>query len=246
MLQACSIPSCGSIELPFSDAPPPDHQVWTQLLQKHVDGQGMVDYKGFAIDRQALQAYLQSLETQSPAPDWSQEQQLAYWINAYNAYTIELVLEHYPVESIKDIGSRIQVPFVNTPWDIAFIHIGGREYHLNNIEHNIIREEFDEPRIHFALVCAANSCPKLRNEAYTAEALDQQLNEQARDFLQDPEKNRIAKDKIKISKLFDWYGGDFTKNSSLINFLNQYTLIQIASDAEVGAMEYNWNLNEQQ
>lgn len=239
------MPSCGSIALPASEASPPDHQSWTALLQKHVDEQGMVDYQGFLQDRPALQAYLISLQEQPPGHNWSEAEQLVYWINAYNAFTIELVLEHYPVQSIKDIGSKVQLPFVNTPWDIDFIRLGGQTYNLNNIEHNIIREEFDEPRIHFALVCAAISCPKLRREAYTAEALHAQLSEQAREFLAKPEKNHISSTELTISKLFDWYQGDFTKHQSLIDFLNQYTDEAISPNAKITYMEYNWQLNEQ-
>lgn len=246
IVQACSVPSCGSIELPHSDARPPDHQAWTQLLQKHVDEQGMVDYQGFRQDRLMLQAYLSTLGNQPPAPDWNKAEQLAYWINAYNAYTIELVLEHYPVKSIKDIGSKAQLPFINTPWDIKFIQLGGQAYDLNNIEHNIIREEFDEPRIHFALVYAAYSCPKLRREAYTGGQLDEQLDDQAHAFLSNPDKNRIKRNELKISKLFDWYQGDFTREQRLTEFLNQYTAVPISPDARITFMEYDWRLNEQQ
>lgn len=245
-LQACSIPSCGSVALPLSEANPPDHQAWTQLLQKHVDEQGMVNYKGLKKDRQQLKAYLTTLENNPPNPEtWTEEEQLAYWINAYNAFTIDLVLEYYPVESIKDIGAAIQVPFVNSPWDIEFINLKGKKFDLNNLEHNIIREEFAEPRIHFALVCAAKSCPKLRREAYTAEKLDAQLSEQARNFLADPTKNKIRQEEVQISPLFDWYQGDFTTNSSLIAYLNQYAPLSIHPDARIRYMEYDWSLNEQ-
>lgn len=246
LLQACSVPSCGSIALPASEASPPDHQAWTKLLEKHVDEEGLVDYRAFLQDRPALQTYLNMLEEQPPSPNWSKAEQLAYWINAYNAYTIDLVLEYYPVQSIKDIGSSVQLPFVNTPWDIEFIQLGGQTYDLNNIEHNIIREEFDEPRIHFALVCAAYSCPKLRREAYTAGKLDAQLSEQAGEFLSNPEKNRIKSDELKLSKLFDWYQGDFTKDQTLTEFLKQYTDVAISPDAGITYMEYDWRLNEQQ
>lgn len=119
-LQACSTPSCGSVSLPLSDATPPSHKAWTSLLQKHVNEEGLVDYKGFRSHRPQLKAYLKTLENNPPNPEeWAEAEQLAYWINAYNAYTIELVLEYYPVESIKDIGSTIQVPFINSPWDIS-------------------------------------------------------------------------------------------------------------------------------
>jgi hypothetical protein len=245
-LQACSMPSCGSILLPPSNANPPQHQAFTSLLQKHVDEQGMVDYKGFLRDREQLKAYLETLESNPPNPqEWSEAEQLAYWINAYNAYTIDLILEHYPLKSIKDIGSAIQVPFVNSPWDIKFINIKGKKFDLNNLEHNIIREEFNEPRIHFALVCAARSCPKLRREAYTAEKLDAQLSQQAKQFLTDPAKNRIGEQEVQLSKLFNWYQGDFTKKGSLIDFLNKYAPLTIQPDAEISYLDYDWRLNEQ-
>lgn len=246
MLQACSVPSCGSISVPASDKEPPSHQAWTHLLQKHVNKEGLVDYQGFRQDRMVLKAYLAKLENNSPNPDkWSKEEQLAYWINTYNAYTIDLVLEHYPVNSIKDIGSKIQVPFVNSPWDIKFVPIKGKEFDLNNIEHNIIREEFQEPRIHFALVCAAMSCPKLRREAYTAGKLDEQLSEQATEFLANPARNRISAKKVAISELFNWYEGDFTKNTNLIGYLNLYAPVKISPDATIEYMEYDWSLNKQ-
>ena len=245
-LQACSTPSCGSISLPASEARPPSHLPWTLLLQKHVDEEGMVDYKGFQQDRQKLKAYLETLETNPPNPgEWTEAEQLAYWINAYNAFTIDLVLEYYPVKSIKDIGSSIQVPFVNSPWDIKLMNIMGKKFDLNNLEHNIIREEFDEPRIHFALVCAARSCPKLRREAYTAEQLDMQLNQQTRSFLADTAKNKIHKQEVQLSKLFDWYQGDFTRQGSLIDFLNRYAPTSINPDADISYMDYEWSLNEQ-
>jgi hypothetical protein len=134
--------------------------------------------------------------------EWSESAQLAYWINVYNAFTIKLIIDHYPVESIKDIGSKIQVPFINSPWDIKLIEIEGKKYDLNNVEHSILRKDFEEPRIHFAIVCASFSCPKLRREAFTAEKLEEQLQEQAVDFINDPAKNSISKNKAEVSKIF--------------------------------------------
>ena len=116
---------------------------------------------------------------------------MAYWINAYNAYTIRLILNHYPVKSIKDIGSSIQIPFVTTPWADKFFSIGGEKMSLDNIEHGTLRKKYDDPRIHFALVCAAMSCPRLRNEAYAAARLDAQLDDQGRDFLGNPAKTSL-------------------------------------------------------
>ena len=186
------------------------------------------------------------LESNAPQKGWTEDQKLAYWINAYNAFTLELILDNYPVKSIKDIGATIKIPFVNTPWDIKFINIGGEEYDLNNLEHGIIRKDFEEPRIHFALVCAAVSCPKLQNRAYLPESLDAQLTKAAKEFLADPKKNEIkGENKAILSKLFNWYGGDFTKKMSLEEYINQYSDINIFPNAKINYINYDWSLNEQ-
>lgn len=223
------------------------HKPFDELLQKHVDSEGMVNYKGFLQDRKKLSLYLNMLESNSPKGNWTRDQRLAYWINAYNAYTIELILRHYPVQSIKDIGSLIKIPFVSTAWDVKFISIAGQEMDLNNIEHGIIRKEFDEPRIHFALVCAAMSCPKLQNSAYFPERLDEQLNNAGSEFLADPSKNEFKSSKqANLSKLFDWYGGDFKTEGTLVQYINQYAPIQLNSNAKIDWLNYDWSLNEQQ
>ena len=223
------------------------HNPFDELLQKHVNERGMVNYQAFQTDRAKLKSYLTSLEKNAPQDSWSENQRLAFWINAYNAYTIDLILEHYPVKSIKEIGSTIKIPFVSTAWDVKFINIGGEEYDLNAIEHSIIRKEFDEPRIHFALVCAAVSCPKLQNTAYLPGTLDEQLTKAAKEFLNDSEKNEFkSSKKASLSKLFNWYGGDFNNNGTLIEYLNQYAPIQLESNARISWMDYDWALNEQQ
>jgi len=232
-------------QLAFSQAGV-SHKPYDDLLQKYVDEKGMVDYKGLKTDRSKLKSYLSMLGANPPQKSWTRDQKLAYWINAYNAFTLELILEHYPVESIKEIGSAIKIPFVSTAWDIKFIHIGEEEYDLNNIEHGIIRKEFDEPRIHFALVCAAVSCPKLQNRAYLPEKLDPQLTKAAKGFLADPAKNEFKNaNQATLSKLFNWYGGDFKKDGTLIEYINRYAPIQLDADAEIGWKDYNWALNEQ-
>ncbi len=224
----------------------PDHQIWNELLNTYVDDNGLVDYQGFTSDRAKLKSYLQNLSANPPDKDtWSREEQLAYWINAYNAYTIELILEYKPSKSIKDIGSKIQIPFINSPWDIKFIEINGEKVDLNNIEHDILRNEFDEPRIHFAIVCASFSCPKLRNEAFVADKLENQLSEQASHFINDPERNEITGPSIKISKIFQWFTGDFTKKGTIIDFLNQYGNTHINEDVNIVYKDYDWNLNRQ-
>jgi hypothetical protein len=241
-----SLVSCGSLNPTKENTIPVDHIAFNSLLKKHVDEKGNVNYRGFENDRIPFEEYLTKLKKNPPNDkNWPKNKQLAYWINVYNAFTIQLILENYPLESIKDIGSKIQVPFINTPWDIKFINIGGEAYDLNNIEHNILRKNFNEPRIHFAIVCASFSCPKLRREAYKAEMLEQQLSDQAKLFLEDQTKNQIRKEEIKISKIFSWFEGDFTKKGSLIDFLNLYSRVKIDSKAKVAHLDYDWSLNEQ-
>ncbi|MDQ6757793.1 MAG: DUF547 domain-containing protein [Bacteroidota bacterium] len=224
---------------------PPSHVQWDKLLKKNVNNVGLVNYKEFQKDRTELDAYLKTLSDNAPQTGWSENEQKAYWINAYNAFTISLILQHYPVKSIKDIGAAIQIPFVNTPWDIKFISIAGKKYDLNNIEHGMLRKKFNDPRIHFAINCASYSCPALRNEAYTADRLDRQLDDAARNFLNDQMKNRISPDKAGLSKIFSWYKGDFTKNGSLADFINKYSQTKINANTKINYLDYNWSLNEQ-
>jgi hypothetical protein len=212
-------------------------------VKKNVDASGMVSYKGFEKDRAEMDAYLKTLSDNAPQSSWSENEQKAYWINAYNAFTVALILKHYPVKSIKDIGGKIYK--VNTPWDIKFINIGGKKYDLNNIEHGILRKKFDDPRIHFALVCASISCPRLRNEAYTAAQLNAQLEDAGKDFLNDKSKNRVSAQKAELSKYFSWYKGDFTKNGSLADYINKYSVTKINTNTKIGSLDYNWSLNEQ-
>ena len=225
---------------------PISHSIWNELLQKHVDQEGNVNYDGFLLERKKLESYLILLSKNAPNDElWSDQDQLAYWINAYNAFTIELILRNYPLSSIKNIGSSIQIPFINSPWDIQFIEINGEKYDLNNIEHNILRKNYNEPRIHFAINCASESCPQLRNKAYVSEKIEMQLEEQARYFINDDSKNSISKDTITISKIFSWFSGDFEKNGSLITFLNQYSDTIINDNATITYKTYNWDLNNQ-
>jgi hypothetical protein len=222
----------------------PSHQQWDKLVKKHVNKNGLADYKGFKNDQSELDSYLKLLSTNGPESSWSANEQKAYWLNAYNAFTVSLILQHYPLKSIKDIGAAIKIPFVNTPWDIKFITIKGQKYDLNNIEHGILRKMGD-PRVHFAINCASMSCPALRNEAYTAAKLDAQLDDAGRNFLRDKSKNRITTDKAELSKIFSWFRGDFTKKGSLADFLNRYSAIKINDNTKISSLDYNWNLNEQ-
>jgi hypothetical protein len=213
------------------------HEKFDKLLHKYVTDDGFVNYKGFKSDP-LFNQYLSELSNHPPQKSWSANDKLAYWINAYNAFTIKLITDNYPVKSIKDIGGTF-----GSPWDIEFIQIGGKTYNLSQIEHEILRKQFNEPRIHFAIVCASISCPKLRNEAYVPEKLNAQLNDQAKNFINDPSKNIITANSLKLSQIFNWFKSDFTKNGSLIDFLNKYSKVKISPTAKITYLKYNWNLN---
>jgi len=230
----------------FAQSKVPSHEIWNTLLKKNVTVNGNVNYKGFISDSSQLNKYLKNLSENKPdEKTWSDNEQKAYWINAYNAFTVKLITKYYPVKSIKDIGSKMQIPFINTVWDIKFIKIGKDTYDLNNIEHSKLRKRFGDARIHFGLVCASKSCPILLNEAYTSEKLDAQLDAQAKVFLSDKSRNDISAEKPKLSKIFDWYGMDFkSKGVSVIDFINKYSSVKIASNAKVTYLDYGWNLNE--
>ncbi len=224
----------------------PTHEIFDGLLKKYVSPNGKVDYKGFAKDSAQLGSYL-TLLTKNPPNEksWNKNEQMAYWINAYNAFTIKLIVRYYPIKSIKDIGTRIQIPFVNTPWDIKFILIGKEKLDLNNIEHIKLRKQFDDARIHMALVCASKSCPILLNQAYDAQLLDAQLNKQTTAFLSDTYRNKVTPETPQLNMIFDWYGMDFLKNGgSVKDFVNKHSPIKIKAGAKISFINYDWGLNE--
>jgi Protein of unknown function, DUF547 len=236
-MQSCAQTKSDSKSMPVS------HSIWNELVMAHVDSLGHVNYADFVKDSVKLNTYLDVLKSANPnETNWTKEERLAYWINAYNAFTVQLIVRNYPCKSIKDLAGKIYK--VNTPWDIRFIVIEGKEYDLNNIEHDIVRKQFDEPRIHFALNCASVSCPALRNEAYVANRLDEQLTDQAKRFINDKSKNAVGEKTAQLSKLFSWYSGDFTKKMKLIAFINQYSKVQMSPTAKLDYMDYDWNLNE--
>ena len=213
------------------------HQLWDELLEKHVSDNGNVNYKSFKTDHKKLLDYVYVLSiiySQGRFQSFSKEEKLAYWINAYNAFTIDLILRNYPIKSIKNIKD---------PWDQRLWKLGDKWYHLNDIEHQILRK-MDEPRIHFAIVCASYSCPKLQNEAYTHENIEAQLTKATKEFLHDPERNNISQNNLELSKIFQWFAKDFKQNGSLIDFLNQYSDIKISAKAKKSFKDYNWDLNE--
>ena len=235
--------NCRSIKRQ-TDSVPITHEQWDALLKKHVDEQGFVDYRGFEKDRAALDKYLNLLKSAHPNDkNWPREEQMAYWINAYNAFTIDLVARNFPVESIKDIKNGI--PFVNTVWDIKFIEIQGYRYDLNNIEHNILRPIYDDPRIHAAVNCASFSCPKLQRFAFSAEKLDEQLDEAMRGFVNDPLRNSISEKEVKVSEIFKWFKGDFKKPAdSVEEFINRYSAVKIPEGMGLDYVDYDWRVND--
>ena len=211
-----------------------NHQLWDELLQKYVSESGKVNYVGFKKDKAKLEGYIKTLKEKRPQYQWTKQEILAYWINAYNALTIDLIIQNYPTKSIKDIKN---------PWGKSLWEFGDEWISLSQIEHKILRE-MDEPRIHFAIVCASVSCPKLQNKAFRPEILEMQLTAVTKEFLEDSNRNEISENEIKISKIFKWFAKDFNKNGNLIDFLNQYLGIKISQQAKVSFKDYDWGLND--
>ena len=215
--------------------------------------QSSVDYSKLKLDTSKLDEFILGIESleRKEFDAWSREQQMAFLINAYNALTIRLILENYPeITSIKDLGGL----FINSPWDKNLFTLFSRETTLNFIEHQLLRKLYKDPRVHFVLVCASRSCPPLRDEAYVAGNLEQQLTDATINFMQDPERNRFnaKENKIEISKIFKWYKKDFTKAAGS---LNAYVAPLMTNDKELSTLiankntrikflDYDWSLND--
>ncbi|WP_057937693.1 DUF547 domain-containing protein [Algoriphagus resistens] len=237
--------SCQSSVPGMAGTTAPSHKSWDELLKANVSAEGKVNYKGFIEEKVKLDAYLKNISENAPdRKTWSKDEQLAYWINAYNAFTVKLIVDNYPVESIKDLGPALKIPLVKDVWHYKFFKIGGQESSLDEIEHSILRKEFEEPRIHFAINCASVSCPPLLNEAFEASTIDAQLDKMANRFINDSSRNKITPGAVQLSSIFSWFKGDFTKNSSLIDFLNKYSKTKINPNAKISFLDYDWNLNE--
>lgn len=211
-----------------------NHSRWNAILQEYVTEKGQVNYKAIKNNPGELHVYIDALSENLPNDDWPKADKLAYWINAYNALTVDLIIRNYPTNSIKDIKD---------PWKQRLWQLGKKWYNLDEIEHQIIRK-MGEPRIHFALVCAAISCPKLYNKAFTAQHLESDLSKLTREFLADNSKNTISESELKLSKIFSWFAKDFKQEGSLIDFLNLYTEVEISDKAKKRFNNYNWDLNE--
>ncbi len=213
-------------------------KVFNALLNTHVDANGNVDYKNFKTDAAKLTTYISYLEKTRPSKDWSANKTKAFWINAYNAYTLKLILDNYPLKSIMSIKKKGK-----DAWNIPFVVVGSKKYTLNTIEHEILRKNFNDPRIHVGVNCASGSCPQLGNFAFTEVNIESELERLMKLFINDSTRNKITQNKIQISKIFDWFKGDFTKEGSLIDYLNKYSTTEINKKAKIRFLEYNWNLN---
>jgi len=214
------------------------HEQWDQLVKANVTPEGDVNYKAFKTNEEKLDAYLKQLEQNPPKSSWTKNQKKAYLINAYNAFTVKLIVMHYPVESIRAIDGRFSKPFTT-----AFAKIGDKEYSLDDIEKGMLLK-MDDPRVHFAVNCASESCPKLADEAFLATTLDQQLDQAAVEFV-NSDKNQLSASEVKLSKIFKWYASDFqAEGQSVIDFINRYAEVSLSEEASIDYLDYSWKLNE--
>lgn len=244
---------------------------YAEVLNEYVNNTGMVNYRELKAKPERLNSFLAALADLPPATyqKWNDQEKIAFWINAYNALTLKAIIDHYPIRASFFKGflhPRNSIRHIPGVWDTLRFPVMGKRMTLDEIEHGVLRKEFNEPRIHLALVCAARGCPPLRTEPYEGAKLDQQLNDQTRVFLANPKKFRIdrGQGKVYLSPIFKWFGGDFVKTygtdkafqgfspdeRAVLNFVSQYLA---ASDRDyllqgqytIAYLDYDWSLNEQ-
>ena len=219
-----------------------DNTIYAELLGKYVKD-GVVNYQGFKNEESVLDKYLKALE-EVDSKILSRNEQFAFYVNAYNAWTIKLILSGYPgIKSIKDLGSLFK-----SPWKKKICRIDGEIITLDDIEHNILRPRFKDPRVHFAINCAAKSCPPVRSEPYRGGELDQQLDEMTRAFINDLERNRLENHTLYVSSIFKWFAEDFNKD--IVGFFLKYAKGDLKEQLEankekirVKYLDYDWSLN---
>lgn len=210
------------------------HEAWNTLLVQHVTKDGNVDYTAFKNNRSKLKKYITHLSENLPTDEDSKKAKLAYWMNAYNAMTVDLIVRNLPIKSIKDIKK---------PWDQRLWKLGTKWYNLNEIEHQILRKMGD-PRIHFGINCASFSCPPILNKAFTEANTEQLLDKLSIQFINDTKRNTISENAIEISNIFKWFSKDFKQQGSVIDYLNQYSTIKISEGTKVKYKDYDWTLNQ--
>ncbi|MCH7919351.1 MAG: DUF547 domain-containing protein [Planctomycetes bacterium] len=249
-----------------------DTSLYGKALKDHVDDRGMVNYQALKKNRQDLDAYLTALAgiSEEDYSQWEEPQQIAFWINAYNSLTLKSIIDNYPIKSsfFKSINNpKNSIRQISGVWDKKTHRVMGKKLSLNHIEHKILRVEFEEPRIHVALVCAAMGCPALRNEPYDGERLSRQLKDQSRRFLRDRAKLQILRTNkvVSLSPIFKWYGKDFPaayrprrpigrhgKDTQAVLYYISRHLDEpqksylLAGNYRVTYLDYDWSLNEQQ
>ncbi len=219
-----------------------DHSIYADLLKNHVKD-GMVDYKGFKNDEAKLDQYLKVLEN-IDTKALSRNEQFAFYINAYNAWTLKLILDGYPgLKSIKDLGGVFK-----SPWKKEICRLDGNIFSLDHIEHNILRPRYKDPRVHFGVNCASKSCPPLLAKPYVGTTLDKQLEDSAVGFINNPSYNYFKGNTLYVSKIFEWFGGDF--NNNIIGYVRKYArgdlkkaLNKNDSKIKVKYLNYDWSLN---
>ena len=202
---------------------------WDIMLNKYVSKNGNVNYNDWKKEHNELKKYIKTLEEHFPKNSWNKNDKLAYWINAYNALTVNLILDNFPIKSIKEIKNRWGKKLYNN------------KYSLGDIEHKILRK-MNEPRIHFAINCASKSCPKLLNESYNGRKLEKQLVEVTKAFLCNPKKNVLKNNQVYLSRIFLWFSKDFGTKKEKINFISKYSGIELINP-KFKYLEYDWSLN---
>lgn len=226
------------------------YSVWSEFLKKYLvisDNQIYVQYnKVSSTDKNKLGRAIELLSAINIA-EYTRNQQLAFWINLYNMETVYLILQHYPVKSIMDIGSGV---FSHGPWDIKLLVINGVKLSLNDIEHRILRPIWNDPRIHAAVNCGSISCPNLQETPFDADHIQVQLNQGFKSFINSPKGMDVSKDnKINLSEIFSWYGEDFGREKNMREFIASYLnnenkrKIVLNSDNKLYFQQYNWGLN---
>jgi len=209
-----------------------DFNSWDNLLKKHVTSSGVVKYPNFKKDPK-FKTIVDSLGTFKIDATWTKKQKLAFWINAYNIFTIKIVCDNWPLKSINEIQE---------PWGQKIANISGTMYSLNQIENDILRK-MNEPRIHFAIVCASYTCPILLNQAYLSTNIEAKLKSQTERFINDSKRNKISAASPQLSKIFEWFAVDFETDGGVIKFINKYSTVKINDGATLSYLDYNWKLN---
>lgn len=207
---------------------------WNVLLEMFVTFDGRVDYAGFKDAEPQFDAFLSRLAAKVPTSNTDRNAALAYWINAYNAFTIKMVLDHYPISSIKDLHG-------GKPFDQVWINLGGKDYSLNMIENDILRNQFKEPRIHFAINSAAKSCPPLYDRSFKPDIVEKQLEFLAHRFINDSGYNKLSQASLQVSKIFEWHRDDF---GDLRDYIHRYAMIHLNEKVNISFLPYDWSLND--